>query len=545
MNNPFDYTPSERMLQAQQKLIAHINMLCEESAAFAEEVKKGKMFGILLASPPTPLPRGEGSDMWEGAVFAFSGQIGGRYDWPQFVPAVFDYLDEQGYFKTHEREIDAINKKVAELEQSAELMALRQKKEQLQKESDADIEAYKRLMQVAKAERDVIRLKGVTNEADLIRESQFMKAELHRKKTYWKEQMSGIDKEIDGLIGEIRKLKLSRQHKSDHLQRWLFEQFVFTMPDGQHRSLTEIFQSYLARTGSSLLRRGIDISATIPSGAGECCEPKLLHYAYSHGLQPEEIGMFWWGESPKQEVREHLQFYPACNGKCRPILEAMMPNLQSATDDYAAGNATLPIVYEDDALIIVNKPAGMLSVPGKGNTPSVLSILKAMRPECTSLHSVHRLDMDTSGLLIVAKSEEVHKALQKQFATHSFRKEYIAVLDGVPVGSREGDIALPLRPNYADRPRQVVDLLEGKEALTHYIINVEGDKCIAHLFPMTGRTHQLRIHCAHHDGLGCPIKGDRLYGKRSDRLYLHAFKMEFQHPATDKTVVFEAPLGWE
>lgn len=482
--------------------------------------------------------------MLEGA-FAFSGQIGGSFDWPGFVPAVFDYLDEDGYFKTHEREISAINHKIAELETSDELRTLQREYSILQAESETDIERYRQLIKAAKLERDLIRGKGLTDDSQLIRESQFMKAELHRKKTYWKEQMSGIDKEIDGFIGEIRKLKLSRQHKSDHLQRWLFEQFVFTMPDGQHRSLTEIFQSYLTRTGSSLLSRGIDISATIPSGAGECCEPKLLHYAYSHGLQPEEIGMFWWGESPKQEVREHLQFYPACNGKCRPILEAMMPELQTATDDYAAGNATLLIVYEDDALIIVNKPAGMLSVPGKGNTPSVLSILKTMRPECTSLHSVHRLDMDTSGLLIVAKSEEVHKALQKQFATHSFRKEYIAVLDGVPEGPKEGYIALPLRPNYADRPRQVVDLLEGKEALTHYIINVEGDKCIAYLFPMTGRTHQLRVHCAHHDGLGCPIKGDRLYGKRSDRLYLHAFKMEFQHPATDKTVVFEAPLGWE
>lgn len=532
MNNPFEYEPSATMLEAQKRLIAHIESLCKADAAFGEEVGKGKMFGILLTS--------------QRELYAFSGQIGGRFDWPGFVPAVFDYLDEDGYFKVHEREISAINHKISELESSSELFTLRQEYDTLKTESEKDVEAYRLKMKAAKLERDLIRGKGLTDDVFLIRESQFMKAEMHRKKLYWNNQLETLSSKINGFIGTINSLKLQRQQKSDALQRWLFEQFVFNGPHGsREKNLVEIFHDYNISHNllTSLYERSQGRDFLPPSGAGECCEPKLLHFATQNNLQPIEIGMFWWGESPKQEVRHHLQFYPACNGKCRPILEFMgfLPDneLRTVTTE-------LQEIYSDASFIVVNKPSGMLSVPGRSEKPSVFSLLKAKYPDCEELQMVHRLDMDTSGLLVVAKTKEAHKHLQRQFAEHTIRKEYQALLSK-PISKENGTITLPLRPDFDDRPRQIVDKINGKEAVTEFFLKenrLKEEIFAVKLVPLTGRTHQLRVHCAHKEGLGNPIKGDRLYGQKSDRLYLHAEYLEFTHPTTGERVKFCQEPEW-
>lgn len=543
MNNPFDYEPSAEMLKAQERLIAHIKSLCNDNPAFAEEIAKGKMFGILLYKEKTNdccNKKGELQDACNhgGWLWAFSGQIGGRFLWPDFVPAVFDYLDEDGYFKTHEREISAINHKISELETSDELRKLQEEYSRLEAEGEADIEHYRQLMKAAKFERDLIRGKGLSDDAQLIRESQYMKAEFHRKKLHWKEKKELSDAKINGLIGEIRLLKLQRQQKSDALQRWLFEQFVFSNPNDktEKHNLIEIFETYYRRY--NLMGGRVQGNMIPPSGAGECCEPKLLHYAMEHDLEPLEMGMFWWGESPKQEIRHHLQFYPACNGKCRPILESLL--LMDTRQEAIAKADALKEIFSDDYVIVVDKPAGMLSVPGRSEKPSVFSILKARYPDCEELQMVHRLDMDTSGLIVVAKTREVHKNLQRQFSEHTIKKEYQAVLSE-PLKNKGGVISLPLRPDFDDRPRQVVDHENGKEAVTEYLATDEPRT--VRLFPQTGRTHQLRVHCAHKEGLANPIKGDRLYGQKADRLYLHAAYLEFTHPVTGKRMGFKSPTS--
>ncbi len=510
MNNPFDYEPSAQMQEAQQLLCKRIEALCQKDNLFKDEVSKGKMFGVLLVKAPKPT-----------TLYAFSGQICGKFCFDGFVPPVFDYLDESGYFKTHENEITNINKRIAELERSTELEHAKREYALLIQKSENDINNYKELMKAAKAERDLIRGKGLANNTELTKESQFMKAELHRKKLYWRTKISDAEAKINGFIGDIKFLKLQRQRKSDTLQHWLFSNFIFTNYKGETKSLLDIYNNNKQGAGSYP-----------PSGSGECCEPKLLNYAFTHDLIPEEIGMFWWGDSPKGEVRHHRQFYPACNGKCKTILKFMLQTDNSPF--HKDTEAKLNVIFEDEYIIVVNKPSGMLSVPGTTEKPSVFSILSEKYPS-GSLQMVHRLDMDTSGIMVVAKTSSAHKILQRQFAERETRKVYIAVLEKPIEG--EGIIELRLRPDFEDRPRQVVDHTNGKEAITQY--RAVGGKKIE-LIPHSGRTHQLRVHCAHKKGLDNPIKGDRLYGKKADRLYLHAKILEFNHPATGERLKFEA-----
>ena len=332
----------------------------------------------------------------------------------------------------------------------------------------------------------------------------------------------------------IHDLKSERKSRSQELQRWLFSHFVMLNANGEKRNLLDIFSDTPIKFP--------------PSGAGECCAPKLLQYAYHNGLRPVRIAEFWWGDSPKKEIRHHLHFYPACRGRCLPILSFMMQGLNVETDPqqtYAHGEMT--VVYEDDYLIVVDKPAGMLSVPGKLNRPSVQSLLQAVNP---NILLCHRLDMDTSGLLVAAKDELTYKHIQKQFLDRTVKKRYRAVvlpkdIHRYHVGDK-GTIDLPLASDYLERPCQIVDFENGKRAITEWrvesIINNQSS-VINHqssiinqevsllLIPHTGRTHQLRVHCASPLGLNAPIKGDPLYGSKSNRLHLYAEYLEFVHPA--------------
>lgn len=331
-----------------------------------------------------------------------------------------------------------------------------------------------------------------------------------------------------------------KSERSRHLQQWLFSQFNFLNAQGETRSLLDIFDHETCRIP--------------PSGAGECCAPKLLQYAYSHGLHPLCMAEFWLGESPKGEIRREGEYYPACQAKCKPILRHMLQGLD------VEENPLLPmmremaermkIIYDDPWIVAVDKPAGMLSVRGNVDVPSVESKIQETYPEISGPLIVHRLDMDTSGVMIIAKNKDIHKALQTQFFKHEIRKKYVALLETDDIDrlkSIHSPISLPLCPSHTDRPRQIVSHEHGKEAITEFeiadIINC-GDgrnEVRVHFYPHTGRTHQLRVHSAHRDGLSSPIKGDRLYGNEADRMYLHAESIDFTHPMTGERIHLEVP----
>jgi len=324
---------------------------------------------------------------------------------------------------------------------------------------------------------------------------------------------------------------------SQELQLWLFHQYQLLNARGEVKDLVDIWQSYYSRPK---LRRKYPLP---PGGTGDCCAPKLLQYAYQQGLRPVCMAEFWWGQPTREELRHHLNYYPACRGKCKPILTWMLQGLDVDPDPESLGFAhkDIPIVYEDDYILVINKPNGLLSVPGRIEEYSVERIMQQRYPDAII---AHRLDMGTSGLLIVAKSQEAYRPLQEQFIKHQIKKKYVALLEGREKKEEgrgkkdEGTISLPLRPDPMNRPRQTVDMEHGKRAVTDY--KFLSDNIIA-LYPQTGRTHQLRIHCAHPDGLARPIVGDELYGTKGERLMLHAAEIWFTHPITGEAMHFECP----
>ena len=322
----------------------------------------------------------------------------------------------------------------------------------------------------------------------------------------------------------------SSKQLSQELQTWLFHQYRLLNARGEVKDLVDVWQEYYNRP--KLLRK----YPLPPGGTGDCCAPKLLQYAYQQGLKPLCMAEFWWGETTKTELRHHLNYYPACRGKCKPVLTWMLQGLDVDPDpeSLAFERQELPVVYEDEWLLVVNKPSGLLSAPGRVEEYSVETIMQERYPGSMI---AHRLDMATSGLLIVAKTLEVYRNLQEQFVKHQVKKKYLAVLESLDalekldILDKRGTISLPLRPDPMNRPRQLVDPEHGKRAVTDY--EFLSDSLVA-LWPQTGRTHQLRIHCAHPDGLGRPIVGDELYGTREkgQRLMLHAAEIWFHHPVT-------------
>ena len=511
---PFCYEPHPLCLLAAGETQRHIR----SEQCWQEEIARGKMFGVLVVSDGCRL----------GYLAAYSGLLAGRNDWPFFVPPVYDLLRPGGYFKSREDEITAVNRQVEALENSP----LRRRAEEtlaaVRQEAALAVGDYRRKMDEAKRRRDEVRRLGGGTGADgerLVRESQFMKAELRRIKKKYAGLTAEAEARLRAVEAEAEALRQRRKKMSDGLQQWLFGQFRMLNARGERRDLCDIFASTAGRVP--------------PAGAGECCAPKLLQYAYSHGLRPVCMAEFWWGASPKTELRRHLHYYPACRGKCKPILEHMLQGLDVDPDPLAGNSGgQVEVVYDDPWIAVVCKPAGMLSVPGAGDSASVQSALRGMFPGAGGPLTVHRLDMDTSGLMVVAKTAEAHRRLQAQFGERTVRKRYVALLQGeIPPCS--GTISLPIRPDPLDRPRQVVDTLHGRAAVTAYrTAGVSGGHTRVELWPLTGRTHQLRVHCAHPDGLDMPILGDPLYGVRSARMCLHAEMIEFDHPADGRRMRF-------
>ena len=516
MNNPFDYEPHPLCIKACRELQAYL----AKREDWQEEISRGKMFGVLIVERNEP-----GQDTPQlGYLAAYSGQIGGRSDWEDFVPAVFDYLQPNGFFKIKEAIISSMNLIIKKMEVSEKnIQHLLQPLEGLRKSM---IDNLQKNLKEAKAKRDAIRQRGnltSEEEAELIRESQYMKAEFRRKKRKIEEKTEP-ELDYEKIKEDIRKIKQSRKQHSDNLQRWLFSQFNMLNDKGECKNLIDIFKDTAAKTP--------------PAGSGECCEPKLLQYAYSLGYKPLQIAMFWWGESPKEEIRHHLHFYPACNGKCKPILQWMLPasTFEPAAVDLSIYNK-VETLYEDREIAVIHKPEGLLSVPGKDTAqPSVYALMRSKYPEATGPLIVHRLDMSTSGVMMIAKTEFAYHRLQKAFLNHQIQKKYVAIISGKDIPEK-GIISLPLMPDYLDRPRQIVDHEQGKEAVTEYEVlePVDDSHLRIALYPKTGRTHQLRVHCAHHEGLNAPILGDPLYGnEKAARLHLHAEEITFEHPLTGK-----------
>ena len=570
-----------------QRYIADADLMSTEKGC-------GKMFGVLVVEYED-----ESGALQRGFLAAYSGLLGGRNDWPYFVPPVFDAQQPDGHFKRTEREISAINREIAAIEHDPEYLQSVEQHEQTKKRLQAEVDAFKAEVDAAKVRRDARRKSGESlseeEQAEMIRESQFMKAELRRRRKAMEQANSTLHIPHSTFL---KSLQRKRKQMSDELQRWLFSAYRMLNAKGEERDLIDIFREYT--------------HAMPPAGAGDCCAPKLLQYAYLHHLRPVCMAEFWWGESPASEIRHHLHYYPACRSKCLPILTHMLKGLDVAPNPLAQKRHTAEprVLYADEYIMVVDKPAGMLSVPGKAESVrsefsdsaniSVEEYFANLQLPTNSqftteqftigeadnsklkiqnskfLKAAHRLDMDTSGLLVLARTEQAYVELQRQFASRETVKRYEAVLSGVPTqnsklktqnssaqpsGCLEA-ISLPLIADINDRPRQRVDMEHGKPALTLYNIvevravdantavayttkKVYKRRTLVHLYPKTGRTHQLRVHCAHPLGLACPILGDPLYGiERADRMYLHAAELTFRHPVTGEMMHFLSPSGF-
>ena len=568
--DPFRYIPHPAVKAAAGFVCERIKGDAKLAAAFSE----GKMLGVLVC-------KDKRSDSL-GYIAGFSGNVGGQSIIDGFVPPIFDLQAPDGHFKIREAEITQINHTIQEISSSEEFKLCRKAVESSIHRRDTAIAELREKMASSKAERSRLRAAGLSQEDEqrLTRESQFEKAELKRLKTSLQAEVDRAQSDLDSILSEISRLKKQRAEMSDELQDWIFRQYIVHNALGESLSIAELFA-----------RQGL----TPPGGTGECAAPKLLEYAYKNGLKPLAMGEFWYGKASETAVRVHGHFYPSCTSKCGPLLGFTMggltfgrslvipktPVLPLVEHPLAGGGMSSPLssdtpfcqtnlrcnlVYEDADIIVVEKPSGMPSVPGLDGRVSLQEMLEEAYGH--AIHAVHRLDMDTSGVIIYAKTTEAGVNLRKQFEEHTIMKTYSAQLAEAAEGcvrkpcypplqpepsastsiDSNSHISLPLAADYDERPRQKVDFRQGKPALTEYeIVSENADGTLDVLFhPVTGRTHQLRVHSAHALGLCRPIVGDLLYGGHSiaatdchpDRLHLHALSITFRHPRTGEELTF-------
>jgi len=493
----------------------------------------GKMFGVLVV---------ENDNKELGYLAAYSGKLAYTNNHPHFVPPIFDMLEidkpQDTFYQVGEQKLYAMSEEIARMEQDETLHKSKGLLYILETKHAITLKTLQQQRFLSKQQRQKMRdsIKDcLPDERNLVLE--MLKQESIRehfelkdfKKKYRLEREELITK-IEIFQREIDNLKETRKRFSKELQDHLFAQYHFLNALGERKNVLELFKDHFDEKP--------------PAGAGECCAPKLLHYAYQHKLKPIAMAEFWWGKSPNSEIRHHKQFYPACKGKCFPILSHMLKGIDVDKNPIEEENIKIPlkIIYEDEFLLAIDKPSELLSVPGKTRTLSVFDLLCDYLPKEQKPWMVHRLDMSTSGILIVAKNKDVYVHLQEQFSRKTIKKRYIALLESLII-EQKGTISLPLRVDLDDRPRQLVCFKHGKLALTQWekIEQKEG-KTRVYFYPITGRTHQLRIHAAHHLGLNAPIVGDNLYGTHADRLYLHADRLQFVHPKTKKKITLHSQV---
>lgn len=541
--NPFRYEPHPLVREAARLVMERLDRLISDGT-LPEEVcrgfSEGKMLGVLVCR------EAPGSDSY-CFLAAFSGSVGGQSSVEGFVPPIYDLLDPTGYFKEREAEISALNGQISLAKTDVEFkrMVLESRKSDRDREI-TDLQAKKsrrkRERELTLKEWDADGLERLVYTERFVRESQHENAEYKRAKDRWKEVIGPMEAEVNGLEEKIRAMKQQRAAMSEELQKWIFRQYKVMNALGEESSILDIFAA------DGLIP---------PGGTGDCAAPKLLNHAFRHGMEPVTMGEFWYGKSPDTAVRTAGHFYPSCTSKCGPLLKYMLKGLELEEVSEHLEPCTIDascqprIIFEDEAIIVIDKPSGMPSVPGLDGRESAQEWLagrmSAKHKDGCEIHAVHRLDMDTSGLLIFSKTGQAAANLRRQFEERTVKKTYRALLCPGKLTLKPGTtgtIDLPLAPDYDERPRQKVDLIQGRQALTEYeVLHINQDGTTEVLFhPVTGRTHQLRVHSAHHLGLGRPIVGDLLYGGafHSSRLRLHAQEISFIHPITEETVEFKA-----
>lgn len=528
---PFYYIPHPLCILAAEQLQQHLETQTDFEHDFGfenEDSGRGKMFGVLLVQTS----QGE-----IGFLSAFSGKLADQNLLPGFVPPVFDMLKEEGFFLSENEAINTAHAAYKAFSENPELAALNAEIEADRTAYQKEEQAYRQVMIVSRATRKQQRKKGEqtldsrllkTLMDDLSQQSVAEKNRLKHLKRQWDEKLATKEQRLVKLQAHLARLKDHHKALSNALQHKLHRQYCFLNNRDELRDLVDIF----ATTSNPVP----------PAGAGECAAPKLLHYAYKHGFKPLAFAEFWWGLPPKSEVRQHKKFYPSCNNKCQPILGHMLQGLNVESNPLEknwAADKELKIVFQDEAMVVINKPSGLLSVPGKTIKDSAYTRLQTLFPDVEGPFVIHRLDMVTSGLLVFALTKRANKSLQKQFITRGVQKRYVALLEGA-LTQTEGDISLPMRGDPDDRPRQLVCGDHGKHAETHWqLIEVKDGRSKVYMYPKTGRTHQLRVHSAHHLGLNIPIVGDALYGEKADRLLLHAERLEIDHPYSSERMVFQ------
>ena len=483
------------------------------------------MFGVLVV-------KNEKGEL--GYLTAFSGKLADKMEIPSFVHPIYDRLADEGFYAEKEEELNVINRKIEQLESDAAYLKVKTDLAHFIDFSTTQLAEKRAEIKTAKKARDKQRSQATFENTEeeievlskrLIEESKTYQFNYKRLAKEWKEKIETATQELENYTSIIDALKQERKGKSAILQERLFNQYFFLNKEKERKGPFEIFKNHT--------------NPLPPAGAGDCAAPKLLQYAFKHNYQLICMAEFWWGESPKLEIRKHHHYYPACRGKCEPILGHMLEGIEMDPNPLLEEDEktkTIETVFEDDYLVVINKPIGLLSIPGKKTKDSVATRMLAKYPTATGPLMVHRLDMATSGLMLIAKTEEVYKNLQKQFLTHTIKKQYVALLNGSIEGEK-GTIELPLRVDIDNRPSQLVCYEFGKPAKTIWkVIGRTAETSRVNFYPITGRTHQLRMHAAHPEGLNCPIVGDDLYGTKSDRLYLHAERIEFIHPITNEVM---------
>ncbi|WP_173424681.1 RluA family pseudouridine synthase [Photobacterium sanctipauli] len=527
---PFYYEPHPISILAAEELQQHLLTQTDWQHNFGlngdTESAIGKMFGVLVV---------ENCQGEIGYLSAFSGKIADQNLLPGFVPPVFDMLAEDSFYLVEQAEINQITAEIEALESNPVLNRLAITLKQEREAGEEALKAHRSNMVEGRKVRKAKRAAAATLTEDarnalkkqLSKESVIEKLQLRDLKLHWEERIGTIQQELDTLVGEITPLKEQRKARSNALQQKLFAQYRFLNANGENKNLGELF----AKT-----TQGVP-----PAAAGECAAPKLLQYAYLWGLKPIALAEFWWGLPPKSEIRQHKNYYPACQGKCQPILTHMLEGLVVDENPLLSNPAEgkhVDIIYQDEDMAVVNKPAEFLSVPGKTIEDSVYHRMKLLFPNATGPLIVHRLDMSTSGLMVIAISKRANKSLQKQFIQRTVEKRYVALIDGL-LENEQGTINLPMRGDLDDRPRQLICYEHGKPAETTWqVIERKDNRTKVYLSPKTGRTHQLRVHCAHPLGLQMPIIGDDLYGKKENRLHLHAETLVLDHPITHERMTF-------
>jgi tRNA pseudouridine32 synthase / 23S rRNA pseudouridine746 synthase len=529
---PFYYEPHPLCLVAAKQLQQHLETQTQWQHNFGLADNKktaiGKMFGVLLVQKNN----GE-----IGYLAAFSGKLADKNLLPKFVPPVFDMLSEDGFFLSEQLVINDINKQIKTLEQNPKISGLKLALNIEKTAADIEIQNHRQKMIAGRRERKSQRSSAETNlsptaflelKEQLSKESIKHKNQLRDLNIYWAEQIDKAAVPLNQLIDELSNLKDKRKTLSAKLQKKLFSHYRFLNINGAEKNLNDIFENA--------------VNPIPPAGSGECAAPKLLHYAFKTGLKPLALAEFWWGTSPKSEIRQHRNFYAACQSKCQPILSHMLEGMEIDENPLLTNpgiGKSIDIIYQDDVMAVINKPADLLSVPGKNIEDSVYLRMKQQFPQATGPLIVHRLDMSTSGLMVIALTKQANKNLQQQFIKRTVKKRYVALLSGV-LEQDEGNISLPIRVDLDDRPRQLVCYQYGKPAETQWqVIDRTSSNTKVYFYPKTGRTHQLRVHSAHSSGLNMPIVGDDLYGIKTDRLHLHAELLTINHPDTKESMTFQ------